>query len=147
METSILMAIASWAVNHLHIGESLEGISRELMNEHLWNPLKEKLSGKMPALFHSNQDAERFIEEICTQEPENPEEPFRDAERIYQEIQEAGNSRDMRDALLDFLKEQSDMIRELREWKGEEWNDVKSGQINMKAQKIVNAGRIETLNM
>ncbi len=144
MDTSILMAIASWAAKQLHIGESLEGISRELLDEHLWSPIKKKIN----TLFHSDNDAEHFIEEICRQAPEYPEEPLRDAERIYMEINETGRCEDMREALLDFFKEQSDLIRQMKESRDRESNIGKPVQIlNGNVNKQVVADYINELYM
>lgn len=137
METSILMAICSWAVKKLQLGESLQEVGIEVLQKSLWTPLKEKIMG----FFGTENDVDHFIESISTQEVENIENPADDIARISEKIDPSVSSEQLYNALLNFFQSNSELIHKINSESNRREVSIAKFADSQNANTILNIGK------
>lgn len=140
MNETILMAISKWVVKSFPVSESLAEVGKEILQKHIWIPLRQKIAN----FFSSDEEAEDFVEKISCRSAVNKQKPERDIEDVYEEMKGYVPDRELFKTITDFFVENQNLLKETNQMNNGGWNN---NIIIHQAEKVVTAGSIGTLHM
>lgn len=109
MKNTILMAISTWLVKDLKIGESIKNVGTEVLEKCLWTPLQNRIIG----FFTSEGNAEQFVQQISNEESRNQHKPYRDIEDLYEEIEGKQPDDKLFQEITQFLCDNPELIKRI----------------------------------
>lgn len=109
MKNTILMAISTWLVKDLKIGESIKNVGTEVLEKCLWTPLQNRIIG----FFTSEGNAEQFVQKISNEKARNQHKPYRDIEDLYEEIEGKQPDDKLFQEITQFLCDNSKLIKQI----------------------------------
>lgn len=137
---TILMAISKWAMKNFSVSESLTRVGKEILQKHIWIPLRQKIAG----FFSSDKEAEDFVEKISSRSVVNQQKPERDVEDVYEEMKGCMPDKELFKTVAEFFADHQELLKEINKINNGDWNNHFHIQ---HVEKFVNAGSIETLHM
>lgn len=109
MKPSVLVAISQWVITESGVGESLKDVGTEVLQKYVWTPLKNKLIN----FFSSEQDANKFVEQLSTKEASNETDPKRDVEELYKQLRGEIPAEDLFDTVKHFFMENQNLVNQV----------------------------------
>ncbi len=131
MELSILVAISKWIVKTFKLEESLSEVGTDVLQEHLWNPLKNRIK----VFFSDKDETQQFIERLSTETTENKDIPRQEVNDLYKKIKGEYPSDELFDSIVDFFKDNQKLIKKINKLSRQNRVNITYDQ---KAEKIFN---------
>ncbi len=138
MKTNILITISQWVAKNFGLKESLKKISTEVLKEYLCDPLKKKIM----TFFTSDEEAQKFVEQLFTTEATNEKKPKRDVEDLYEELKGEIPTDDLFNIMVAFFKDNQDLIKDINTISN---NSSGNNIYHQTAEQIINSDKVESI--
>lgn len=110
MKETVLIAAVRWVFKNFGVEEGISELGSDVLKSCVFLPFKNMLLNKKM----TREQSEKFLDVIAERPAENADEPYRDMERIYEELTGKDMPQDLWMQMIDCFKENSEQLKKMQ---------------------------------